>query len=279
MKRGRCYSLEAELIPTYKNLKVVGTCMVDPMVEPADELDFSQPLAPFLPLASTLKRPHDDDTPMDEETYVPPEKRLCQVSVPQAEDAEGVFSYALNWLIGLQSWNRPKTRTALLNSLKSVCHQDFSVSSHTIMWHLFLNGLIKIHTPEDIGTKVITILESHQTSWTVGTPLQIFVPNDPLLDTGINSRVSDDFRNALSKVAAWLRSNRGLQGKTLPETSFLASLKQLCRMKRVINLDRVYDSMAKRGFVSQDWNTSELCYHLPTSVIKHGHYMSSPNLE
>lgn len=192
-------------------------------------------------------------------------KRRRLEQAPTAEDdreAEGLLHRCLSWLMNLSPQNRPRSVNSLKNGLKDICQLSYTVDPQVVFTHLLLNGVIGLD-----GNKVVFPQRPTHGNF------QIFVPNDPFLQSGLDSRISSDFSLALAKAANWIRTNRGFSAGTSVTTDcFLHSLSQLCAIKKAVQPERVVEHFRIRGLVSYLPNGT-IDYNLPQEV-RPGHYMA-----
>jgi hypothetical protein len=191
-------------------------------------------------------------------------RRAEETNLPEEEkEAEGVLHRCLTWIMSIDPQNRPKSLPSLKNGLRDLCSLTYTVDHQVVFHHLMLNGIIWVE-----NNRVFFTQKDNQGAF------QIFVPNDPHLQAGIDTRISTDFSQALSKAAHWIRNNRGFsQGATVPLESFLHSLAQICLFKRKIQPEYVVEHLCVKGLVVCHPNGS-LVYNLPTEFLRPGHYMA-----
>jgi len=192
-------------------------------------------------------------------------KRTRLFGVEEETDSEGVISRCLSFLINLQHSSRPKTYEKLYRALQQICTFTFRVDSGVVCFHLILNHILIPH--EQDGVKFVSVNPTPPPR--PGNQFLVVVPNG-----SHSNRVSNDFKEALHKSAAWVQGNRGLQGKQIAAESFVRSLEQICTLKRKANPEVVIAHLLKRGMVRVDQDGC-VVYDLPLTSPTGSHYMAS----
>eukprot|EP01124_Arcella_intermedia_P022194 TRINITY_DN325_c0_g4_i1.p1 TRINITY_DN325_c0_g4~~TRINITY_DN325_c0_g4_i1.p1 ORF type:complete len:222 (+),score=35.29 TRINITY_DN325_c0_g4_i1:203-868(+) len=191
----------------------------------------------------------------------PKKRRLT--GADEEDNSEGVINKCLTFLINLSPPSRPKTPEKLFRTLQKLCTFTYLVDPNIVFFHLILNQLIL--PLEADGTNCITVNPNPPPR----PPNQLVVA---IPTNSTSNRVSNDFREALLKAVAWVRTNRGLQGKTIANEHFLKSLEQVCMLKKQANPEVVVQHLLKRGMVRVD-PEGGLSYDLPLESSG-SHYMA-----
>jgi hypothetical protein len=174
-------------------------------------------------------------------------KRVKGYDEDMASSIESAVNRTCIWLRRREQ-REPRTARKLCNAIRAISQEGVQVDAKIVYYHLLFNGIL---------------------AWVDGQ-LKVFPAPAAILglvcDGSSMDTFSDDFVLALRRCINWTKlcSNADLPKS---EPALLRTLSQLCHLKRQVDAEDVYDSLVRKGLVSEE--NGQLLYSLGDKGVAH----------